>query len=174
MLPHREKHRRARLGKDIVADLECAALAHRRSNVKKGIGAAKLAQPIAAEIHRVEDQPLVLLEVLPECLIGQRGISGEVLELRAITADLADDLEYSLHDLLALVARLGERLANEELERRVRLRPGLQPAHTPPPALLTLDCTHHGPGDAEPRTVGHATLQRARAQQATARDLARP
>src|SRR4051794_7796322 len=95
MLPHREKHRRARLGKDIAADLECAALAHRRSKVKKGIGAAELTRPVAAEIHRVEDQPLALFEILPECLIGQWRIAGEVLELRAVPADLIDDLEVA-------------------------------------------------------------------------------
>src|SRR6266446_4899007 len=62
MLPHREKHWRAGLGKDVVADFECSALAQRRSDVEEGIGAAQLTQPIAAEIHRVEHQPLALLE----------------------------------------------------------------------------------------------------------------
>src|SRR5690349_4740713 len=69
MLPHREKHRRAGLGEDVVGDLERSALAHRCTDVKEGIGTAKLTQPVAAEIRGVEWKPLGLLEVFPECLV---------------------------------------------------------------------------------------------------------
>ena len=66
MLPHCEKHRRARLGEDVVGDLERSALAHRRSNVKEGIGAAELIQAVASEIYSVERLSLSLLEMLSE------------------------------------------------------------------------------------------------------------
>src|SRR4029077_13710677 len=80
MFPYREKNRRFRRGKDVIGDLECSALAHSRSNIKEGVGAAELTQPVAAEIHRVERQPLALLKVLPERLVGQRCFAGEVFE----------------------------------------------------------------------------------------------
>src|SRR6202040_2317926 len=127
---------RARLGKNVVGDLECAALAHRRSNVKEGIGTAELTQPIAAEAHRVECQSLALFEVLAERLVGQRCVTGEIFEPHAVSAYLVHDLEHTLHDLLALVARLGERLPDEELQRRVRLTVGLQRAYARLPVLL--------------------------------------
>jgi len=66
MLPHRQEDRRARLSKDIVRDLESSALAHRRSNVKEGVGAAELTQAVVPEIYRVERQSLALLEMLSE------------------------------------------------------------------------------------------------------------
>ena len=66
MLPHRQEDRRARLSKDIVRDLESSALAHRRSNVKEGLGEAELTQAVASEIYRVERQSLALLEMRSE------------------------------------------------------------------------------------------------------------
>jgi hypothetical protein len=99
VLPHREEHRRPGLIVDVVADLEGSALAHRGADVEEGIGPAKLAQPVAAEVPWAEGKSLAPLQGVPERLVGQRRVSGEVLERHPASGDLVHDPEHTFHDL---------------------------------------------------------------------------
>jgi hypothetical protein len=64
--------------------------------------------------------------MLSKGVVGQRSVAGEIVEWHPIPADLLYDSEDTFHHALTLIARLGERLANEELEARIRLSIGLQ------------------------------------------------
>ena len=58
---------------------------------------AELAQPVAAEIHRVERDPQALLKIRAERLVAQRGIAREVFDRYPVSTDLLDDLEYAFN-----------------------------------------------------------------------------